>query len=384
MPTTATTLLGTGLSCALGQGLAEAADGLLAGRQPIQYIDLDELDPPLRLPCLRIPGEDPPPDERLYLLLEKAVAQALDQAGLDAAARERTGILLGSTSMDIAVSEALYAEALAQDRPAVPLELSGYGNLAARIAERFGLHGPSYSFNTACSSAANALLYAHQLVGSGALDHALVLGVEIANRVSLAGFNSLMLYATDMPRPFDAQRQGLVLGEAIAAAVMGKADRAGPLSGLRLLGGATGCDTHSATNTTPERIAAVMRAALDDANGTPSGIVGIKAHGTGTPSNDLAEVRGLQLLFGATPPPFTSLKPQLGHTLGACGLIETLLFAECLQRGQLPPTLGFATPDPELGLAPLTGSQDAREGLYLLNYFGFGGNNCTLVMEFAA
>ncbi len=379
MPSPRTALLGAGLNCALGHSLTEAADGLLAGRQPIEFIELNELEPPLRLPCLRIPGNDTPHTERLYRLLETVVAQALDAAGLDAEAPSRTGILLGSTSMDIAVSEALYADALAQGRPAIPLQLSGYGNLAARVAERFGLHGPSYSFNTACSSAANALLYAHQLVGSGALDHALVLGVEIANRISLAGFHSLMLYAADLPRPFDVERQGLVLGEAIAAAVIGKAGAAP--TGVRLRGGATGCDTHSATNTTPERVAATMRAALEDADAAVSEVRGIKAHGTGTPSNDLAEARGMQQVFGQTPPPFTSLKPQLGHTLGACGLLETLLFMECLSRGQLPPTAGFATPDPELGIAPLTAASPARDGLYLLNYFGFGGNNCTLVVE---
>jgi 3-oxoacyl-[acyl-carrier-protein] synthase I len=379
--TVPTTLLGTGLSCALGHGLATAAENLLAGRQPIQALALDELDPPLQLPCLRIPGEDAAHAERLYQLLDTAVAQALEQAGLDSAARRRTGILLGSTSMDISVSEALYAQALAQNQAAIPLQLSGYGNLAARIAERFGLHGPSYSFNTACSSAANALLYAHQMVGSGELDHALVLGVEITNRISLAGFHSLMLYAADTPRPFDAERQGLVLGEAIAAAIVGRQGQGGPLPGLKLLGGATGCDTHSATNTSPERIAAIMRAALDDAGAAPADVMGIKAHGTGTPSNDLAEARGMQQVFGETPPPFTSLKPQLGHTLGACGLIETLLFMECLKRGQQPPTLGFSTPDPELGLAPLSEPQPARDGHYLFNYFGFGGNNCTLVVE---
>lgn len=384
MPTAPTTLLGAGLSCALGHDAAAAADNLLAGRQPIEFIELNELEPALRLPCLRIPGEELPPGMRLHLLLETAVAQALEQAGLDAEARARTGILLGSTSMDIAVSEALYADALAQNRPAIPLQLSGYGNLAAHVAERFSLHGPSYSFNTACSSAANALLYAHQLIGSGVLDHALVLGVEITNRISLAGFSSLMLYAADAPRPFDAERQGLVLGEAVAATVVGAAQNAGPLPTLRLLGGATGCDTHSATNTSPERIAAIMRAALHDAGAAPTDIMGIKAHGTGTPSNDLAEVRGMQQVFGKTPPPFTSLKAQLGHTLGACGLIETLLFMQCLARGRQPPTLGFATPDPELGLTPLTAAQPAHDGRYLLNYFGFGGNNCTLVVERSA
>lgn len=382
MPSPRTALLGNGLSCALGHGLETAADNLLAGRQPIEFVELNEIEPPLRLPCMHIPDGPLAQTERLYRLLDSAVATALEAADLDAHARARTGILLGSTSMDIAVSEALFAEALSQNRPAIPLQLSGYGNLAARTAERFGLHGPSYSFNTACSSAANALLYAHQLVGSGVLDHALVLGVEITNRISLAGFHSLMLYAANAPRPFDAERQGLVLGEAVAAAVVGRADDTS--SGVVLRGGATGCDTSSATNTTPERIAAIMRAALAEAAAKSSEVVGIKAHGTGTPSNDLAEARGLREVFGRPVPPFTSLKPQLGHTLGACGLVETLLFMECVSRGLLPPTAGFATPDPEIDLAPLTEARTAPAGLYLLNYFGFGGNNCTLVVERAA
>jgi 3-oxoacyl-[acyl-carrier-protein] synthase-1 len=375
----ATAVLGAGLACALGHGLEACTDALLEGRRSVDHITLDTLDPPLNLPCHRIPGGPSSPTERLYALLDEVVQTALEAAGLRDAERGRMGILLGSTSMDISVSEGLYAQALDRDEDAMPLALSGYGNLATRVAERFGIHGPDFSFNTACSSAANALLYAQRLIEGGVLDHVLVLGVEMLNRLSLAGFHSLMLYAPDAARPFDVSRNGLVLGEALSAAVIGRGDGVWP--GLRLRGGATGCDTTSSTNATPGHIAAIMRETLADVGCDPSAVAGIKAHGTSTPSNDLAEGQGMRELFGREVPPFTSLKPQLGHTLGACGLVETLLFMACVARGSLPATRGFAEVDPEIALAPLNTVQHAPVGVYLLNYFGFGGNNCSLVVE---
>ncbi|APZ42051.1 beta-ketoacyl synthase N-terminal-like domain-containing protein [Acidihalobacter ferrooxydans] len=380
----ATSILGTGLHCALGDDLDTAAAALLAGHQPLVTLELDALHSPLRLPYLPIVGVELPPRERLYHLLDSAVAAALDTADLSPAARARTGIFLASSSMDISVSEARYRHALTNEASANPLPLAGYGNLAARLAARHGLKGPTYTFNTACSSAANALLYAQRLIGAGTLDHALVIGSEVHNGLSCYGFHSLMLYAEKTTRPFDLHRQGLVLGEAVAAAVLGRDSDHGPLDGLRLRGGATACDTTSTTYTTPEHIAATVHAALADAGATHDAVRGIKAHGTGTPSNDQAEALGLRRVFGRTLPPLTSIKPQLGHTLGACGLIETVLFMRTLADRRMPATVGFNTPDPELGAQPLTTPAPAPHGLYLLNYFGFGGNNSVLVVERAA
>ena len=112
----------------------------------------------------------------------------------------------------------------------------------------------------------------------------------------------------------------------------------------------------------------------------PWQVRGIKAHGTATPTGDAAEALGLQSVF-ASQPPVSALKPYLGHTLGACCVNELVLFAGALQCGFLPATPGFETPDPALGVHPLKAPASAPDGYYLLNHFGFGGNNTVLALE---
>lgn len=255
---------------------------------------------------------------------------------------------------------------------------SGYGMLADTLARRLGVNGPCMTFNTACSSSANAALYAARLIDSGAIEHALVLGTESYNRLSLLGFASLMLVSDSGLRPFDASRDGLVLGEGVGALVLGRPERG---RAAHISGGANLCDTSSATNSRPEAIAHVMQSALTDAGITVSDLAAIKAHGTSTPSNDKAEGEGMKLAFGDRLPPFTSMKGHFGHTLGACGALETAALLAVLDAGFLPATAGFAERDPDLGISPMTERGGAAEGHYLLNYFGFGGNNTSLVLR---
>jgi 3-oxoacyl-(acyl-carrier-protein) synthase len=257
-------------------------------------------------------------------------------------------------------------------------ERSGYGMLAEVLARRHGFRGFRLTFNTACSSSANAALYAARMIARGELDHALVLGTESFNRMSLLGFASLMLVSESAARAFDASRDGLILGEGVGAIVLG---RARPGQAAWLCGGANLCDTSSATNSRPEAIARVMKAALTDAGVAPGAVSAIKAHGTSTPSNDQAEGEGMKQLFGERLPPFTSLKGHMGHTLGACGALETAGLLATLREGFLPATAGFEETDPDLGIAPERGNRPAGAGTYLLNYFGFGGNNTSLVVR---
>jgi 3-oxoacyl-[acyl-carrier-protein] synthase-1 len=151
---------------------------------------------------------------------------------------------------------------------------------------------------------------------------------------------------------------------------------------MRLHDGASNCDTFSITTADPEGIsvAAALREALSRAQLSPDAIQGIKAHGTGTPTGDLAEAAGLRKLFG-TLPPLSVLKPYIGHTLGACGVIELVMYAGALAQGRLPARLSSVTADPQLGVQPLSVSRSAPTGYYLLNQFGFGGNNAVLVLE---
>lgn len=171
----------------------------------------------------------------------------------------------------------------------------------------------------------------------------------------------------------------MVLGEGLSAVVLSVEPAAGA---LRLLGGANNCDGYSVTTANPDggSVAEVLRQALARSQTETAAVRAIKAHGTGSGSSDQAEAAGLIRVF-APLPPVTALKAYLGHTLGACGTNELVLYAAALGRGQLPATLGFKTPDPALGLRPVTAPTPAPAGRYLLNHFGFGGNNTVLVLE---
>jgi 3-oxoacyl-(acyl-carrier-protein) synthase len=239
------------------------------------------------------------------------------------------------------------------------------------------LSGPCFSFGTACSASANALLYATWMIREGLLDHAVVVGLEWRNQLTPLGFNSMLLVARDGCRPFDAKRNGIVLGEAVAVAVLGAGKPAH--AAWQLAGGATLCDVSHPTQPSSTRIADTLRQALDDAGASIADILAIKAHGTGTPGNDLSEGQALRAVFGDEPPPFTSIKPLFGHTLGACGVVETLATLACLDADFLPGTAGFREPDAEIGLTPLTQPRELSRAPVLLNFFGFGGNNCCLV-----
>jgi 3-oxoacyl-[acyl-carrier-protein] synthase-1 len=366
-------VLGGGLVTALGRGLPAHAQAL-ARAAP------DPATSPVSFAGQAIPyhfaaGRAEQPDS-FRRLVEVAAEDALADAALPAAAVARMGVFVGSTSLDLPLLEGRYATSFARGESPV-IQEPGYNTIGRRIAQRFGLRGPRYAFSTACSSSANAVLYARALLAEGRIDHALVIGADGYNRLSLLGFAVMMLLSRRTYRPFDRARDGMVLGEGVGALVLGRepaADRAA------VVGGATACDPSSPTGSSSGRIAEVMQAALADAGLPPGALVAIKAHGTGTPGNDLSEGRALLQVFGDAPPPLTSIKPFLGYTLGACGAIELLAMLAAWRAGFLPATPGFTEPDESLGLRPEQQPRALGGGAMLCNFIGFGGNNTSLVL----
>ncbi|HEY3644604.1 MAG TPA: beta-ketoacyl synthase N-terminal-like domain-containing protein [Gammaproteobacteria bacterium] len=369
---------GVGLSCALGLDAPACVDRLLAGSREPDRVRLDDLAEPLDLAYYRIPDGAPLFDTgRFERLLPAVVRAALAGAGLSDAERRSLPVYLGSSCFSIGYSESRYAAALAAgEADAFPMPYCGYGDLAGLARRAAGADGPVFLYNTACTSSANALLGATRALGLGRHRHALVVGAELANRTTLAGFSGMQLLAERL-RPFAAERSGMVLGEGIGAVLLAAEPRE---SEYLLHGGANNCDSHSVTTADPggASVAAVLRQALD-ATGTRE-VRGIRVHGTASGSGDMAEAAGLRQVFSAVPS-LSALKPHLGHTLGACGVNELVLYLGALQRGSLPSLADVGTPDPELGIQPLAKPQPAPAGRYLLNHLGFGGNNTVLVVE---
>jgi 3-oxoacyl-[acyl-carrier-protein] synthase-1 len=135
--------------------------------------------------------------------------------------------------------------------------------------------------------------------------------------------------------------------------------------------------THDVEGTVIEK---VMALALRNSGLTPGDVDAIKAHATGTVYNDKTEAGGMKRLFGSNLPPFTGLKPYIGHTVGAAGATELILMTECAAAGFVPATPGFEELDPDLGIEPLRRSLPFSNGNLMLNYFGFGGNCASMIV----
>ena len=204
--------------------------------------------------------------------------------------------------------------------------------------------------------------------------------------VTLSGFgNMTALSASGVSRPFDLERDGFVLAEGSAAMVLEDLDRArvrGAPVLAELAGAASTADAHHITAPAPggTGAAACMEEALDDAAMTPRQIAHINAHGTSTTLNDAAEAEAINKVFGTPGPVLTSIKGVTGHALGAAGAIEAVASVLTIDRRMIPPTAGYATPDPELHLDVVAGAPRPWEpGPVLSNSFGFGGHNGCLI-----
>jgi len=315
----------------------------------------------------------------------QAVVEALTGAGIQAADLREAGIFVGSVTGDAFESERRYRDQIREGWvPCVTVE-PGPGALAVRLARSLGVQGPVVTVGSACTSSAVALLLALRALQQGDVPLALVVGVDLITATLIHGFEALMLLDPEGCRPFDRDRKGIQLGEGAAAILVEAATSQSP-AGPRLIGGAARCQPHHLTASDPDGSGAeaVMRAALADAGLAPADLRAVKGHGTGTPDNDLAEGRATARVFQGRAPLWTGLKRFLGHTMGASGALETVATIGCLEAGFVPGCLGFRNPDPDIGLSPIGQAEPFPGGPVLLNWFGFGGNSASLVIDVPA
>ena len=251
--------------------------------------------------------------------------------------------------------------------------LESITEFASELARWLDWQGPPAAVTTACTSGMNALLDAAALIAGGEADEVLVVGFELFNAFSVAGFSGMQLTTSGAPRPFGQERQGIMLGESIAT--MRLSAKPTP---WRLCGGAHRVDHLDATGASVASIYKVMQAALLDAGVAAQAIGLVKVQASGSPQTDAAEAQALQELFGQAPS-LVSFKAALGHCLGACGVAELVLLLWALQERKWP-LVGWVQ-DESLGVG-LGNVAPHPLPRYLMAYvLGFGGSAASLVVE---
>jgi 3-oxoacyl-[acyl-carrier-protein] synthase II len=404
----------TGVGCVtpVGTGAEALWDGLQLRRSAVRPVS--RFDPtPFRS---RVAAEIPdfrPRDlldakrarryDRYSQLAVAAARLALESATVDLARedRDRVGAMMGSALGGVAFAEEqawVYArEGLRGVNPTLALSVFP-GAASCNIAIEFGVSGPNSTNAMSCASGTIAVGDAFHAVREGSADVMLAGGAEAPLSPLCFGAFALiraMSVRNDDPatasRPFDADRDGFVMGEGAAVLVLEERGRAlarGAPVLAEVLGAATTNDAHHMTAPRPDaRLAArCVRLALEDAGVAPHEVDYVNAHGSSTPLNDGTETRALKQVFGdhAYQLAISGTKGYYGHALGASGAIEAAITCLALARQWLPPTINLQRPDPECDLDYLPHGGDGRRAeVAVSNSFGFGGINAAVVFKTA-
>ena len=330
-----------------------------------------------------------------------ATSQAMADSGLDFTGDDeeatRAGVVVGSGIGGV-ISFQNNLDVMRQRGPdrispfAIPQIIS---NMAAGLASiSFNLLGPNTATVTACAASANAIGDGAEIIRRGDADVMVVGGAEApVCEFAVAGFAQTRALSTrnDDPssasRPFDADRDGFVMGEGAAVLILEERERAlgrGATIYGEFLGYGMSADAYHMTLPRPGGMGAAraMQNALDDADLGAADIDYINAHGTSTPANDSTETAAIKLVFGdhAAQLPISSTKSMTGHLLGGAGALESLVCLLAIRDGVLPPTINYTTPDPECDLDYVPNeSRNADISRAMTNSFGFGGHNVALI-----
>lgn len=323
--------------------------------------------------------------EALTTALEDAVATA--ELTLARWSAPRVALFAGSSLGGMATYEALHRRWWAADASVAPASshpvarYDGPAHVAgAAVLDSLGRSVGTWTVNTACSSAANALGMARNWLVRRRIDVAIVAGYDVISPFVYAGFACLNAMDLEPSSPFSLSRAGLNLGEAAVAFVLVRADVASP-GGVGLIGYGSSCDAHHLTrpDLSGSGLARAVRSALVDGGVGPDHVSMVSAHGTGTLFNDQMESAALSTVFSRCPPVHCA-KPVVGHTLGAAGAIDALLCIEALRRHVLPPTYRRMPADPTLTIQPSSAALGLPPGAVALSTSsGFGGSNAALL-----
>ena len=395
----------TGMAClcAAGDSPAAVLDSLHGGRRELiaaSVLDSRALPYPFfGLDEKHFPGGRKHSAQDTLTLARAVCHRALAEAGLPQHLLHEAGVVLGTT----AGSATHFLEAYAASRESAPTQApaaqapeDAHSACPAPGADRDDFfsanlalemdveaHGPRLTVTDACTSGADAIGLAMDLITTGQCQCVLCGGADALSLVPHTGFARLMIYSDQPCRPFDRDRKGLNLGEGAAALVLESAQHARSRNAKvlgQVLGYGNASDAHHFTAPHPEGrgLASAIRSALQQAGLTAADMAFVNAHGTSTRENDKVEGRLLSTMLPHVP--VWASKGGTGHTLGAAGALEAVLTLAALRCGTVPASLGFSEVDPEIGFAPTQSALSVSLPFALSTSLGFGGGNAALVL----
>jgi len=402
-------ITGIGVVSPIGLGKRAYWDALKAGTSGVGHITLfDASDYPVRIaaevkdfdPLRWMDKKEARRADRVIQFAVAAAEMAVEDASLkvDSLDKERFGVYLASGEGGISTTWD-NVNALIQKGPErvspffIPMMISNMP--AAYVAMRYGAKGPNICVVTACASANHTMGEAFEAIKRGIADVILTGGAEAAiTPIGIAGFASMKALSTrneepgKASRPFDAQRDGFVMGEGAAVFVfeeLGHALSRGAKIYGEVLGYGMSCDAYHITAPDPDGYGAAMamRLALKEAGLSPEAVQYVNAHGTSTPLNDRIETMAIKSVFGehARRLYVNSTKSMIGHGLGAAGALELAAALMALEEGVIHPTINYEEPDPECDLNYVPNRPvEAQVEALISNSFGFGGHNAVLAV----
>jgi 3-oxoacyl-[acyl-carrier-protein] synthase I len=297
----------------------------------------------------------------------------------------RIGVFMGTSTSGILETELAYRRRDPRSGALPPdfryTETHNTYSLADFVRRYLQLQGPAFVVSAACSSTAKVFGNAARMIALDVCDAAVVGGVDSLCFTTLCGFHSLELTSRAPCRPFDAERDGISIGEGAGFALL---ERAGDRNGegaLLLLGIGESSDAYHMSTPHPEGLGAklAMQRALESAGLAPVDIDYINLHGTASRTNDASEDRAVTSLFDGTTP-CSSTKGATGHLLGAAGITEAVISALAIEHDLMPGSANTRNVDKELKSHYLLANREAHVDRVLSNSFGFGGSNCSLVL----
>ena len=395
---TGVAITGMGIISAIGNNVAENYSSLLEGRTGISHISKIDTVHKGSIMVGEIEFTNGELEAKLGLSADNnysrtallgaiAAKEAIANAKITNIKAYRTGLISSTSVGGMDMTEKFYYDYLESEDNRRYIEGHHAGDSTEKIAEQLDIdQSLATTISTACSSAANAIMFGARLIKTGKLDRVIVGGADCLSKFTINGFKTLMILSDSYNTPFDENRKGLNLGEAAAYLVLEsdslvKKEKKKVLGYVVGYGNANDAYHQTASSENGDGATLAMEKALAVAGLEPKDIDYINAHGTATGNNDLSEGRAIIRVFGEDVPEFSSTKAYTGHTLAAAGAIEAVYAILALQNNIIYPNLNFKTPMKEFSLIPQTTLKDKALNTVLSNSLGFGGNCSTLIFS---